>query len=51
MVRRRVKGFHKGSEEVGGIEGGYSKDRGLRFEGRGFVKVCIRVYYTSGKPY
>ena len=34
MVRRRVGGFRKGSEEVGGIKGGCSKDRGLRFKGR-----------------
>jgi hypothetical protein len=38
MVRRRVGGFRKVSEkEVGGIKGGCSRNRGLRFEeGRGF---------------
>ena len=59
MVRRRVRGLHKGSKkrskvlkegvvrvEVQGSKG--VKDRGSRFEGRlrvgGSVQVCIRVY-------
>jgi hypothetical protein len=40
-VYRRVRGFHKGSEEVRGIEGGCSKSRGSRFKevkNKGFCK-------------
>ena len=33
MVRRRVRGFRKGSEGGRGIKGGCSRDRGLRFKG------------------
>ena len=55
MVRRRVGGLRKGSENVGGIKRGCSRNRGSRFRGRVKgrvpVQVCIRVYYTSGKLY
>jgi hypothetical protein len=52
MVRRRVRGLRKGSEKRSGVlrEGVVGIGvRGLRIGGS--VKVCIRVYYTSGKPY
>ena len=53
MVRRRVRGLHKGSKRGRGIGGG-CRNRGLRFGGRLRVGVLYRSVFasiTSGKPY
>ena len=44
MVRRGVRGLHKGSKKE---VGGYSRNRGLRFRGRLRVGVLYRSVFAS----
>ena len=51
-LRRRVRGLRKGSEKRSGVLREGIVGIGIRGLKRGgSIKVCIRVYYTSGKLY
>ena len=55
VVRRGVGGLRKGSKKTSEVlkEGvvGIGVRGSKRLRVGGSVQVCIRVYYTSGKPY